>query len=91
MKRIIVGTAGHFTTQFDYDEVLALPDAVLVAILTFMVFLSHQVQAFLNGKLEGVNMRAVPQALEQIEMNIDWLSRNRKTVIEWLRRETESF
>ncbi|ELU18860.1 hypothetical protein CAPTEDRAFT_133041, partial [Capitella teleta] len=69
MKRIIVATSGHFTTQYDYDEV----------------------KAFLEEKTAGYHIRAVPQSLEQIEMNIDWLTRNRQTVVEWLRKETESY
>jgi hypothetical protein len=88
MKRIIVGTAGHFTTQFDYDEVKA---GVINKMIIPRADSLHQVEAFLNKKLEGVHIRAVPQTLEQIEMNIDWLSRNRHTVIEWLHKETESY
>ena len=42
---------------------------------------------FFEEKLVGLNVRAVPQTLERIEMNIDWLTRNEATVVDWLKKE----
>lgn len=67
MKRIILAAAGHFSTQFDYDEV----------------------KEFFTKHLQGENLRSVSQALDRIEMNIDWTTRNEAVVIEWLKRETD--
>jgi len=66
MKRVIVGSTGHFTTLFDYEEV----------------------KSFFFHNLHGENLRSVSQSLDKIEMNIDWLARNKVTVISWLKKNT---
>lgn len=48
-------------------------------------FYDSQVKEFFTKNLQGENLRSVSQALDRIEMNIDWTTRNEAVVIEWLK------
>lgn len=44
---------------------------------------------FFTKNLQGENLRSVSQALDRIEMNIDWTTRNEAVVIDWLKKANE--
>jgi len=44
------------------------------------------VKSFFEENLKGQDRRSVNQALENIEMNIDWLKNNQKDLVDWLKK-----
>lgn len=49
--------------------------------------LDHQIKAFYDVHHTGSGKRAVSQALESIEMNVDWLERNEEESVTWFRQD----
>lgn len=47
-----------------------------------------QVKNFFTKNLPDENLRSVSQALDRIEMNIDWTTRNEAVAINWLKQAT---
>jgi fructose-1-phosphate kinase PfkB-like protein len=48
------------------------------------------VKLFFHDNLKGQDERSISQALESIEMNIDWLKNNQKELVDWLKKKTNN-
>jgi len=57
----------------------------IVNIKILLLLFRLQVKRFFTEHLHGENLRSVSQALDKIEMNIDWMARNKETVVDWLK------
>ena len=90
MSTLIIRTASHFSSQFDYDEVLRsfnfIRSVHSIKCVTFCCCV--QVKAFYETHETGSGRRSVAQVLESIEMNINWLRLHESNSVDWFIQAT---
>ncbi|KAK2162015.1 hypothetical protein LSH36_106g02029 [Paralvinella palmiformis] len=78
----------NWNTIFTRYKDLAFQMKHLIDITKYFTseYFYNEVKSFFEENLKGQDRRSVNQALENIEMNIDWLKNNQKDLVDWLKK-----
>jgi len=82
MGHIIENVISHFSTEFDYEQVMDKRASNYAIIFPLL-----QVEAFFKPRKQevGSGMRALEQSMEQIRVNIRWRQTSEESIRTWFK------